>query len=773
MDVVSLIAGQPAAAAAEASAGSDVPITRQAPAQQQQQHECVLSSLLGQDQLPEMCATPNLDELLTDIGLGMAADGEAVFPMDHLLAPLAAPLLPNHHAAAQALVKQEQLQPATGTAAAVAAAQNSLHGSSSCAARTAMVPIGSGSNGSGGVGGKTALVQHIAAAVASMPGLPLPPGCSLATVEQLSPSELVQWQQVLRLEATLHPAGSQQRKQREAAAEVVGMLASYKEVRMDQQQRSTEQQQQQQCGLPRAPLLSGSLPRLQELQLEPKLPPKGNSEQLLGYLLGRPAVGDCAAVKGSSAIAGGAAGDPQSVALLQQPRAATSASTSMNTAGSGCCTRCGCSTCTCRAMPGQCESGWLGGATAAQSPSMPGSCSQFNEAAAAAAAAAVQRPASSSHTSDQQGIQQQQQQQLRKRRSEVLVSVPSDVDHATRLPRLSMDVLPPLSGQGSGSISNLPDDSAEGLHSHKQRRQGSTDDAAVTSNKPSMQGKSGVALTRQPQQHQAASRQQLFEQQLLEQQQQLEAMQVMHAQGSKMLLLQQQQQQQQEQQPAARQALTAQELEEIEVDLELQQLLLVAQMQVSLSPFDDGSAAAAGTGATAAAAAAAGGTSACFGGLGQLQQPQQGWTGLGALPAYGSMPAGIMGQAGQQQVSFAAAGQQQQQQLLQQELMMQQMMVQQQQQQQLMAQQRQEQMMLQQQIAWCAASAAGQSSSAAAAAGISASAGQAAAAKAGQSFSLDAAMQIAQGKLCSVMLAASAAWQRYVCCFTLTLVSIC
>jgi hypothetical protein len=521
------------------------------------------------------------------------------------------------------------------------------------------------------------------------------------------------------------------------------MLASYKEAGMEQQQLAATQQRQ---GGPLKPaVLPGPLPKLQELQLQPKLPPKGNTDQLLGYLLGRPATSEYAAGKGSSAnAAGGADGlaaAAVNAALLKQPRATTSitTTTSMNTAGSACCPCCGCSTCTCRGLPGQVKDGWLAASPATDSASLPGSCVQFSEvaAAAAAAAAAVPRPASNSHISDQYGSQQQQQQ-LRKRRSEVLVSVPSDVDHATRLPRLSVDALPPLSAPGSGSISTLQDDSAEGchgtgasLHSHKQLRQGSTDDAAVTSNKASMQH----MVVASSMQQQAASRQQLLEQQLQEQQQQLADMQMMHAQGSKMLL---QQQRQQEQQQSVRQALSAQELEEIEVDLELQQLLLVAQMQVSLSPLDGGS-------SEGADAAAIGGMNAGYGVSGQLQQPQQCWPGRDAAPAYSARPDGRLNQAASQQVGFVAAGQQQ---LLQQELMMQQMMVVQQQQQQLLAQQQQQQMMLQQQMAWCSSSAAGRASAAAtAAAGMGALTGAAVLAKDHHAFSLDAAMQIAQGGL--------------------------
>ncbi|KAF6262692.1 hypothetical protein COO60DRAFT_1635691 [Scenedesmus sp. NREL 46B-D3] len=546
-------AGQPAAAAAAAAgvaAGNAVPVEhfvlcQQQQQQQQQQAGCYLAALINQDQLPALCASPNLSELMTDIGLDMTTDAET----------------------------------------------------------------GLRKTGGDSISSHAMLVQHNAAAVASMPELPLPLGCGLGAVERLSPVELMQWQQVVRLEAAVH-AGSQQRKQ-----------------------RKQQQQQQQQASLPR------SLPKLHEQSLQPKLQ---NSEQLLGYLAGQTA-------------SAGAAAD-----------------------GEG------------RVLPGQCEEGWFAASTATGLISMPGGYAQAN---AAAAEAAGPWPASSCQVLGQQGSQQ-----LRKRRSKVLVSVPSDA------------LLSPLSAQGSGSISTLRDGSAEGYQGtaagvHKQRRQESTD-AAVTSNKASMQHKAAAL-----QQQGSAGRQWLLQQQLQEQQLQLEAMQAMHAQSSTVQQQRQQQQcqqekQQQQQQPA-RQALTAQELEEIEVDLELQQLLLVAQMQVPLPSLDRTPQAA---GAGADAAGVGGASNGCLWGTGQLLQQQQ-----------------------------------QQQQMMVQQQQQQQLVVQQQQQQQLVAQQQQQHMLMQQQVAWCAAGAAGQPSSAAAAAGVGASASAAVLPDGNQACTLGAALQIAQG----------------------------
>lgn len=728
-----------------------------------------MPTLLNQAAPAALCGSPSLCELefMTDMVLDIGlADAEAEFPMDQLLAPLVAPppppATPTAAAArAAAAAASVAIAAANGAAAllpssrhehtgspaaagAVAAAPVKHDSSSAGGAVEAMVPVaGSGScspanprskgqDSSPGHCNSRQLARHVAAAVAGMPGLPLPNGHTLNHVEELPAAELLQWQQVLKLEAKVWPAGSQQRKQSLAAAEVVGMLATYKTG-------SAEQQQQQQVVAKAEPEVASvqppeqqqqqwRLPHLHELQLQPRLPPKGNSEQLLQYLLGGP-----------TAAAAGATGPSNAHTASPQLQGSFATSTSVSAASSSCCARCGCSRCTCMSHAG-------------------GRADRL-------AATATTGTLSSSHiTSAQAGIlHSQQQQQQRKRRQEPsvevdlsmldtsIVSVPSDADHAQRLP-----LLPQHAVRSSSKQHQAQGDSAEDSAIHQQRRR-STDWAVGAAGAASSKKAGRLKMTPSLQPAPHPSRQQVSEQQLREQQQQLQAMQALHMAQLHTTLQQQPQQQQQQmdamalaavqqqqlqqslqqqrqllQQQKPAQNLTPEQLEEWKVDQELQLLLLEAQMQVSSSgEAEAGQAAAAGAGTTAPASNTV--MSNCFDAVSQgmvqaYVQPSNHSPGNNlnaALQAFGFMG---VGQQEQQQQQLVQA-----QQLMLQQDMLQQHMLQQQ----------------MQQIGWGGAGLL--TPAAAPMAGVCGASVSAAGAAAtcwndSQALGLDTALQIAQGK---------------------------
>ncbi|KAF8058442.1 SBP2 [Scenedesmus sp. PABB004] len=391
-----------------------------------------------------------------------AAQEDAVDVLLRELMQPAAPPAPRQHTPAEAAA-------AAHVSSAAAAAALACGGSTSASVSATLVgSTAAAAARSAGIS-SSRLTGCVAAAVAAMPGLPVPPGIAAASnLEQVSLGELRAWRAQLLADAARQAPGSQRRRQCAMAAEVVAMLVDYK-ARAD-------------GGAPHRPGARGG----------------GGSGGLGGAGAGAPSPLPPLAARAPQQLA------PQLAASFYALPPDASSSLSLSASG---CSASGCSACGAGSAGGgsSCSCSWH-----ARMLGASGGAAAAAWAVAAAQSQLRKRPSAAPAVPPD------------------MVAVPSDAGHATRLPCLPLDVLPTPRPPGLAR-----DDSAEeynmGLGLSKMRIN-SADGAALAAAAAAAASSPGAKLGHAPpaprggQAAAAHARQAHLQAQLRDQQAQLQAL---------------------------------------------------------------------------------------------------------------------------------------------------------------------------------------------------------------------------------------------------------